>query len=266
MRPGPTFGDSGSGMQMALSIVAAYVEKLRTGDGQLIDLSMQEAYTWHMRTLLATSTGDFERAPAPRMGNAWGAPTDLYPCRPAESDDPNALPGPNDYVYIMVVTTRMWDTLCVAIDRPDLLSDPRFERGRDRRQHRDALHAEISAWMSQHTKYEAMRILGKAGVPCGYVADTTDYWKDPHLRDRGMVQTVQHPEVGTLDVLRWPALMRGAEVPIQAAPLLGEHTDDVLRQELGMSEDDIAKLTAQGVVGTSEAPGGAEFDMPEEVG
>ncbi len=259
MRPGPTIGDAGSGVQMALAMTAAYVEKLRTGEGQLIDLSMQEAYTYYMRTMLATS-GDYHRVPASRQGNDAGAPTDLYPCKPAGLNEPA---GPNDYVYIMVVTTRMWDTLCLAIERPDLLADPRFERGSKRRAHRDALHAEIATWTRQHTKHEAMRILGEAGVPCGYVADTTDYWKDPHMQERGLIQTVQHAEAGPIDLLRWPPRMRGAELPMRAAPLLGEHTEEVLSQELGLSRGEIAELTAQGVLGSGEAPEGAEIDLAE---
>jgi formyl-CoA transferase len=250
MRPGPTIGDAGTGVQMALAITAAYVQQQRTGKGQEIDLAMQEAYTYYMRTVLATG-GDYERTPAGRRGNEGGAPTDLYPCTPF---------GSNDWVYIMVVTTRMWDSLCVAIERADLLADPRFERGRLRVENREALYAEISGWTRERTKQEVHEVLGAAGVPCGYVADTTDFWKDRHMRERELIQTVHHAEVGDVDLLRFPPLMSESRVPMVAAPLLGEHTTDVLQAELGMAEEELSALRSAGVIFDAASPEGAEME------
>ena len=251
LRPGPTVGDAGTGVQMALAITAAYVQQQRTGKGQEIDLSMQEAYTYYMRTMLATS-GDYDREPAKRNGNQAGAPTDLYPCAPF---------GPNDWVYIMVVTTRMWDTFCITIDRPDFLADARFERGKLRVENRDALYKEISKWTRERTKQEVIEVLGAAGVPCGYVADTTDYWKDPHMRERGLIQTVHHPEAGDVDLLRFPPLMSGSHVPIEPAPLLGQHTAEVLTADTALSAEQVRDLQERGILASSEVPGGAETEV-----
>ena len=236
MRPGPTIGDTGTGILMALAITAAYVQKLRTGEGQFIEISMQEAVTMFMRTLGLQSWGS---APAGRNGSRGGPPTDIYPCAPG---------GANDYLFIMVVTTRMWDTLCAAIDRPNLVNDPRFETGPARLEHGDELHAEIAKWTLKRTKQEAMRELGEAGVPCSAVLDTLDLFTDPHLCERDFIQTVEHPTVGTVKLMRSPLRMSGSEVAMTAAPLLGQHTDDILSEDLGLSGSALEQLRGSGVI------------------
>jgi len=237
-RPGATIGDAGTGVQLALAITAAYVQKLRTGEGQRIELSMQEAVTYYLRTAIANGSALGERA-APRRGNGEGAMVNLYPCRPG---------GPNDYVYMMVVNTRMWQSLCGGMQRPDLADDARFARGRDRHTNAEALTEEISKWTRSLTKHEVMRILGEAGVPCGAVLDTHDLFRDPHLQARGFVKMVEHKTLGRVPVLGWPARLEKSDVPIKAAPLLGEHTDEVLREFLGLSDAELAALHAQPVL------------------
>ena len=239
MRPGLTVGDSGTGVQMALAITAAYVQQLRTGEGQLIELSMQEATTYFMRTMIANHGNGAKKA-AHRQGNRSGPPTDIYPCKPF---------GTNDYVYLMVVTTRMWDTLCTALDRTDMLTDPRFATEEARLEHVEELHDEIEQWTRQRTKQEAMRELGTAGVPASSVFDTTDLYTDPHLASRDFIQTVEHPDLGPLELLRWPPRMSGSEVAIVAAPSLGEHTDEVLRGELDLGESELSALRELGAIG-----------------
>ena len=120
--PGPTMGDVGTGMQLALAITAAYVQKLRTGDGQHIELAMQEAMTYYMRTRLAMGSQWGTKA-APRAGTGRGALLNLYPCQPF---------GPNDYIYLMAVTEGMWQALGAAMGRPELAGDPRFASASDR--------------------------------------------------------------------------------------------------------------------------------------
>ncbi len=171
MRPGTTTGDSGTGVQMALAITAAYVQKQRTGEGQLIEISMQEALTYFMRTMVARSEWG-ERA-IPRAGNSLGAASDLYPCKPL---------GPNDYIYIVVTGARMWQALCETIGRRDLLSDSRFEAGAERQKHASALYEEIAKWTRSQTKTAAMQRLGEAGVPCSAVLDTRDLFHERYSR------------------------------------------------------------------------------------
>ncbi len=238
VRPGPSIGDSGAGLQLALAITAAYVQQQRTGQGQCIELSMQEAVTYFMRTWVALNS-DWGAKAAPRTNSWSGAPSDLYPTKPL---------GPNDYVYIMAVTTAMWDTLCAIIDRPDLVTDPRFATDAGRLENREALHAEISQWTRRRTKYEAMRHLAEVGVPCSAVLDTHDLWTDPHLQARDFIQPVQHPTLGELEFMRNPIRMPGAEGPLQTAPLLGQHTDAVLQADLNLTEAELASLRESGAI------------------
>ena len=240
--PGPSTGDSGTGVELALAITAAFVQKLQTGEGQEIEISMQEAMTYYMRTRIAVA--GFGEEPAQRSGNSWGGPTDLYPCKAA-----NGSNGQNDYVYLIATTTRMWDSLCVAIDRPDLVIDPRFENEWDRRSNADELKVEIAAWTMQRTKWEAMDQLGEVGVPAGAVLDTHDLFNNPHFEERGFIHELDHPEHGKIRLLGWAPRLSRSHVPMRRAPLLGEHTGEVLADDLGLGTSDMQELEAAGIVG-----------------
>ena len=237
MRPGATFGDTGSGVHAALGILAAYVQRQRTGRGQVVEIAMQEVIANFMREPM--SQREWRSSPIQRRGNRTVVPTDLYPCAPG---------GPNDYIYIMVVTTRMWDALVAAIDMPELGMDPRFATVRDRHANGDALWEIIAGWTRQRTKFEAMQHLAAAGVPCSAVYDTEDLLADPHLRARNMIRTIQHPTVGEFQLLAPPIHLSDSEVELQRAPLLGEHTRETLTAELGLSEAEIEALAARGVI------------------
>ena len=237
--PGPTMGDAGTGVQLALALLGAYVQQQRTGEGQLIEISMQEAMTYYMRTRVSIGA-DWGRAVAPRAASGNGALVNLYACAPF---------GPNDYAYIMAGTPRMWTTLCNAMGRPDLVSDPRFESEVGRAEQADALSSEIAAWTKQRTKWEVMAILGTAGVPCSAVFDTVDLFANEHLASRGFIHELEHPDHGTIRLLGWAPRMSKSEVPIRRAPLMGEHSDEVLAADLALSTIEIAELHAAGVVG-----------------
>ncbi len=246
MRPGPTTGDAGTGVQLALAITAAYVQKQRTGEGQHIEISMQEAMTYFMRTQISGGA-DWGNAVAPRRGNGPTATVNLYPCAPSEPDADGKL-GPNDYAYIMCVTTRMWDSLATAIGQPELAVDPRFETGEDRVEHADALYEILVEWTRKHTKHEVMSILGEAGVPVSKNFDTRDLFADEHLNERGFVHTLDHPEHGEIRLLGFAPRMSASYVPIRHGPIMGEHSDEVLRDDLGISDDRLEELHGKGVV------------------
>lgn len=237
VKPGPTMADSGTGMQAALAITAAWAQKLRTGQGQFIEISMQEVMTMFMRTTGVTQWG---REPVRRRGHRGGAPTGMYPCAPG---------GPNDYLYMLVSDTRMWDRLCVSIGRDDLLTDPRFASGRLRMAHADELDAEISQWTRGHTKFEAMRILCEGGVAASAIYDTMEVLHDPHLKERGFIEEIEHPVAGPVTLMGSPLRMSASRVPLRAAPLLGADTSTVLASELGLSEGDLAALRREGAIG-----------------
>ncbi len=236
--PGPTTGDSGTGMQLGMAILAAYIQRLRTGEGQHIEVSMQEAMTYFMRTRISFA-GEWGNVAVPRTGNGLGPPTELYPCKPF---------GTNDYAYLIVVTAQHWDALCLAIERPDLITDQRFEDGLGRVQNGDALYEEIAKWTRERSKHEVMRQLGAAGVPCSAVLDTKDLYDDPHLNERGFIHEIEHPQHGRVRLLGWAPRMSGSPTTIRPAPLLGEHSEAVLSEELGIDAAGFADLRSKGVV------------------
>ena len=228
MRPGPTMGDAGTGMQAALAIAAAWAQKLRTGEGQLIELSMQEAMTYYLRT--AVSRTGFGAMPTPRTGNGDNPFVSLYPCKGN---------GPNDYVFVMAVNPRMRAGVCRAVGAPDLA------------QNGDAaqVRATIEAWTRMHAKRDAMTALAEEGACASQVFETDELFTDPHLLARGFIHDVHHAEHGDVRLLGWPARMSKSSVPINAAPLLGEHTNEVLAEDLGLDQDAIAELRGRGAIG-----------------
>ena len=232
MRPGPTMGDAGTGMQAALAIAAAWAQKQRTGEGQLIELSMQEAMTYYLRT--AVSRTGFGTAPTPRTGNGDNPFVSLYPCKGN---------GANDYVFVMAVNPRMRAGVCRAIGAPELAQDG------DEALVRQA----IEAWTRSQTKHDAMQALAEEGVCASQVFETHDLFTDPHLLARGFIHEVQHAEHGDVRLLGWPARMSKSAVPIRAAPLLGEHTDQVLVEDLGLGQEAIDGLRERGAIGSEGA-------------
>ena len=237
MKTGQTWIDHYGGLQGTGALIAALLHRARTGEGQYVEVSMQEAATMFMRTMGLQSWGE---EPAPRRGIHHGTgATSTYPCKGG---------GPNDWVFIMPTTTVMWDTLCAAIDRTDMLTDPRYATEEAREQHVEELCEEISRWSRERTKHEAMRELGEFGVPASAVLDTRDLFDDPHLTARDFIQEVEHPQAGTLRLMRWPPRMSASEVPIIAAPLLGQHTDEVLHDVLGLTEGELPELRDVGAI------------------
>ncbi len=238
MRPGPTLGDTGTGMQLGMAILAAYIQRLRTGRGQRVEISMQEAMTYYMRTMIALGNG-FEDKAAPRTGTGMGPDINLYPCKPF---------GPNDYVYIVVATPRMWDALCEATGVAALAEDERFKTSGERAKNAEAVREAIEIFTRKHTKHEAMKILAEAGVPCSAVLDTRDLMHDPHLRARNFIAPVSHPNWGEVELPGFPSRLSDSEVTLEAAPKLGEATDEILKRDLGLDPKELAALRSAGVV------------------
>ena len=241
MRPGPTTGDAGTGMQAALAITAAYVQRLRTGEGQVIELAMQEAMTYYLRT--AVSRTRFGTVASRRSANGENPFMAMYPCRPG---------GPNDYVYIMAVNQRMWDAVAAAIGIPDLMHDERFKNPKDRHQNREALFSTIAAWTRTKTKQEAATALATAGVCASPVNETRELFTDEHLLARDFIKEIDHREHGKVRILGWPSRLSKSSIDPVAAPLLGEHTDDVLQEDLGLSAAQLEDLHCRNVVGNEE--------------
>jgi formyl-CoA transferase len=242
LRPGLTFGDTGSGLSLAVGILAAYVEKQRTGIGQMVEVSMQESMLNFARNVFS----DRERMPGgvvPRRGNRNVAPTDLYPCAPG---------GSNDWVHLTVATTRMWDTFTVAIGQPELATDERFATLDARRRNGDDLYEIVKAWTSQRTKHEILKHFGEIGVPCGAVLDSAEIFSNEHLRARGAILEMDHPERGKREIAGPPVRLSGTPVQMRAAPLLGQHSREILAAELGLDEARLDELESSGVIGVRQ--------------
>ena len=237
LKPGPTIGDTGTGLHCAIGILAALHQRQSTGEGQHIEVAMQEAVINYARISYA-SQALWGKA-APRSGNqsilGTSSPSEIYPCKGG---------GPNDYCYIYTsrATDKHWNRLVTLIGRAELIGDPRFATAKARYQHRTEVDAMLAAWTRNYDKRTVMTTLGEAGVPAGAVFDTMELSSDPHLRRRGVFVTVKHPVRGDFLMPGWPVQMSASKVPIEAAPLLGADNHAVYGGLLGLSAEEIAAL------------------------
>src|SRR5271170_6675478 len=234
----PAIGDSGTGMHMAIGILAALQQRHKTGRGQQVEVSMQDAVV----NLIRVSLRDHQRfgAPMPRRGNQMGrgVPSTTYPCAPG---------GPNDYVFI-TAQEQMWPAFTAAIGHPELANDPRFENEDGRWENRDALTAIIEEWTRGRSKHEVMRILGAAGVPCGACQDTGEVLADPHLKAREMIVDLDYPTRGGYQTVGCPIKLSDSPAQLSRPPLLGEHTDALLSELCDIDPDEAKRLHEEGVV------------------
>jgi len=229
-------GDSGTGMHCVIGILAALMQRHTTGEGQHVEVSMQDAVV----NLIRVALRDHQRfgKPLGRAGNQLNAvPATTYRCAPG---------GPNDYVMLLA-QQQMWHALLKAIGREDLIGDARYETAEARAKHVDEVNAMIEAWTSTRNKYEVTKILAAAGVPCGAVQDTGEVLNDPHLHAREMIVEVPHPVRGSYLTAGNPVKLSASPTKIESAPLLGQHNEEVLTS-LGYGEADIAALKAAGAI------------------
>ncbi len=243
LKPGVTLGDTGTGMLLAISILAALYRRRGSGEGEHIEIAMQDAMLQYIRVALSSQAT--QGAAAKRNGakilSGFAVPSGTYPCKPG---------GANDYVYVYTSRTnpQHWRRLLEVIGRKDLIGDARFDTAAARLGHEREVDDMISAWTRQHDKREAMRILGDAGVPAGAVFDTMELTDDPDFERRGIVQTMQHPAAGAFKMPGWPVRFSGGTAKIEPAPLLGQHTDEVLSEWLGLDKDQIEQLGKDKIV------------------
>ncbi len=233
----PGVGDSGSGLHAAIGMLAVLRQRDRTGEGQRVEVSMQDAVVNLMR-IRTIDTLNTDR-PVQRRGNRpWGGPSMLYPCKGG---------GPNDFVVLMLAGDS-WDTLLALADRAELIGDPRYATEEARAERPLEVEEIITAWTRTRTKHEAMRALAEAGVPAGAVQDTREVLDDPHLVEREMIVDIDDPARGEYKVIGCPIKIDSNQVAIQPPPLLGQHSEEVLSTMLGMPEDELAELRAANVI------------------
>jgi len=239
LKPGPTIGDTGTGIHAACGVLAAYIQRQRTGKGQKVEVAMQEAVFNFVRVPMMDTYITHE--PTQRRGNrlGGGAVGDIFKCAPG---------GPNDYVYMLCTTPEMWQALCNIIGHPEVPEDPRFKDRKEREKYIEELTRIIEDWTSKHAKHEVMKVMGEAGVPCGAVLDSVELLNDPHLKERGMVVTIDHPVRGKFTMPGCPVKLEDSPAEVESAPLLGQHNAEIYGRMLGLKDSDLEQLKQQGVI------------------
>jgi crotonobetainyl-CoA:carnitine CoA-transferase CaiB-like acyl-CoA transferase len=243
IKPGPTLGDTGTGMLLAISILGALYQKKATGKGQRLQIAMQDAMLQYIR--LAVAAQALRGGPIQRVGDksisGGNPPCGIYPCKGG---------GPNDYVYVYTsrANPEHWKRLLGILGREDLLDDPRLADPVSRDHHEAEVNAMVAGWTKRHDKHTAMRILGDAGIPAGAVLDTKELAEDKTFIERGILQDVDHGGGRDFRMPTWPVRHNGAPPAVTPAPALGEHTGDVLERWLGLSSRDVAALEQDNVI------------------
>jgi benzylsuccinate CoA-transferase BbsF subunit len=220
------------------AILAALEHCSRTGEGQYIDLSMSEANT----VFLAEAVMDYtmNRRLPERMGNRdkLMAPHGCYKCR-----------GEDSWVAIAVSSEDEWAALCRVMGNPDWAKDDKFGNMQERWENQDELDKLIEEWTVNYTPYEVMEMLQRANVAAGASLSIEQLAADPHLKERGFLVDIDHPEMGRLRLPRLP--WRLSDCPAgnyEHPPLLGEHNDYVFGELLGLSTDEITRLEEAKVI------------------
>jgi len=229
LRPGTT---------AAFAILAALNYREETGEGQFIDFSAREALSCGIGEIIMDYTMNGRVRTHNGNRDDIMAPHNCYRCD-----------GEDKWVSIAISNDNEWAALCQAIGNPAWAEDERFSDQLSRWQHQEELDKLVEAWTNTHTHYEVMNILQTAGVAAAPSFSNEELFNDPHCRERECFATVQHPEEGELYVLTPPWKFSATPARVTSpAPLLGEHTEYVLTELLGMPEEEISRLIAEKVL------------------
>ncbi|RQR35630.1 formyl-CoA transferase [Burkholderia sp. Bp9143] len=243
-------GDSNTGMHLAIGILTALIGRDKTGKGQKVAVSMQDAVLNLCRVKLRDQqrldrVGHLEEYPqyphgtfsdvVPRGGNAGGGgqPGWVLKCKGWESD-------PNAYIYF-TVQDHAWEPICRAIGKPEWIDDPAYNTPRARQPHIFDIFKTIEDWLANKTKFEAVDILREFDIPCSPVLSMKELAADESLRKSGSIVEVDHPVRGKYLTVGSPIKFSDLKPEITSSPLLGEHTEDILLG-LGYSKEQIFQL------------------------
>lgn len=256
MVTGAQIGDSGTGLHLALGIVAALYQRQTTGRGQKVLAPMQDAVLNLCRVKLRDQqrlerTGTMHEYPqypdgkfgdsVPRAGNASGGgqPGSILRCKGWEHD-------PNAYIYF-ITQAAVWPAICKVIGEEGWIEDEAYATPQARLLHLKPIFARIERWTMTKDKFEAMDILNQYDIPCGPILSMKEIANDPSLRATGTIVEVDHPTRGKYLTVGNPIKLSDSPTEVVRSPLLGEHTDEVLGQ-LGYDTDEVAMLRAESVV------------------
>jgi len=239
VKAGAAFVDFLSGIHLYAGVMTALVERARTGKGRLVEVAMQETVYPTLASnlgFLYTSKGDVP----PRTGNRHGglaiAPYNVYPAK-------------DGHVAIICVVETHWRNLLAAMGREDLAADPRFADNATRVENLAATDALVEEWTRSLGRDEIFAITRRHRIPSAPVRDLREVMNDPHMHERGMLEHIEHPELGDIVVPTSPLRFHGADtIETTPSPKLGQHNDEVYGSWLGLSAEEIAALRAEGVI------------------
>jgi formyl-CoA transferase len=264
---GAQIGDSGTGLHLAFGIVSALYQRIRTGRGQRVLCAMQDGVLNLARVKLRdqqrlkhgplTEYSQYgEGLPfgeaVPRAGNdsGGGQPGWILKCKGWEKD-------PDAYIYF-ITQAPVWGAICDLIGKPDWTTDPDYATPPARLPRLKHIFATIEAWTMTKTKFEVMEICNGVDIPVGPILSMKEIAEEPSLRKTGTVVEVDHPTRGPYLTVGNPVKMSDSITEVKRAPLLGEHTDEILGKELGYSAAEIAEIKSSGAMSAPEKGARAE--------
>jgi formyl-CoA transferase len=254
---GAQIGDTGTGLHLALGIVTALYHREKSGKGQRVECAMQDGILNLCRVKLRDQQrlahGPLKEysqygqgipfgAATPRAGNdsGGGQPGSIVKCKGWETD-------PNAYVYF-ITQAAVWGTICDLIGKPEWKADAGYATPDARLDKIKEIFAAIEAWTMTLDKFEVMRRCNPLNIPCGPVLSMKDLAEEPSLRKTGTIVEVDHPKRGPYLSVGNPIKLSASPSEVMRSPLLGEHTDDILKSVVGLSDDEIAAARAAGAI------------------
>jgi formyl-CoA transferase len=254
---GAQIGDTGTGLNLAIGILAALYQRTMTGRGQRVDAAMQDGVLNLCRVKLRDQqritrgpmmeypqypNGSFGEA-VPRAGNASGGgqPGSILKCKGWETD-------PNAYIYF-ITQAPVWADICRVIGKENWITDPDYATPAARLPRLKHIFDTIEEWTMTKTKFEAMAILNEFDIPCGPILSMKEIAEDASLRSTGTVVEVEHPIRGRYLSVGNPIKLSDSPTEVARSPLLGEHTEEILREVLRLSEARVHEIKASGALG-----------------
>jgi crotonobetainyl-CoA:carnitine CoA-transferase CaiB-like acyl-CoA transferase len=236
VKVGTSIADLVAGMSAAHGITLALLARHRTKRGQKVEISMQDA----MSALLTYQAGIYFGT-GTRPGRRGNKHPSIVPYEVFKAADA--------YLTLGVANNSLWERCCAAMERPDLIKDPRFATEAARVEHRETLVPLLNEVLGRRPADDWCKRFEAVGVPAGRIRTVAEVCESPHLEARGMIVTLPHPKAGGLRVLGVPVRLHATPgKAVTPPPLLGQHTERVLTRVLGMKRAQVARLRQAGVV------------------
>ena len=243
LRYGAEIAQYFSGTAAAAATMIALFGVAMHGEGEWIDISMQECFAGHPHQVGRRTPWIYGNEPDPRK------PPRLAAAGMREPYAVGSFRCKDGYVSFLPLGSRMWPQLARMIDRADMINDPRFATADDRTERREELEAIFQGWFNEHTRMEVFAAGQREGLPCAPIMETHEAFDNPHFRERGYFVDLMHPDAGGLTYTGLPFRLSG-DTPTRntPAPRLGEHNAEIYGELLNMGGAELAELRAEGVI------------------